>query len=114
VEIELLDSKLIMQTGIDNTDPIANKVFKMFLSLFGSEVGNFGIRYLCYGGLYLVGNLTMAVMEYLQNNPDNEFMKNLLSKEPILNELLENIPIYAVKYVELGLLGAFEEAQRFI
>jgi len=114
--IKDLDSKLILQNGLEKKDPIAVHTLNLLLSLFGSEVGNFGIRYLSYGGIYLVGNITLAVLDYLQKTPDaeNEFIKGVFSKEPILNTVLKDIPIYAVKQPELGLLGAFVEAQRMI
>jgi len=109
-----LSSKEILKNGVENKDPIANKMFKFLLSLYGNEVGSYGLRNLPYAGIYLVGSVTSTITDYLVQNPKNEFVDNYFAKEPVLVDVLKKIPVYIVKYVDLGLLGAFVEAQRLI
>jgi len=109
-----LNSKEILKNGVENKDPIANKMFKFLLSLYGNEVGSYGLRNLPYAGIYLVGSVTSTITDYLVQNPKNEFVDNYFAKEPVLVDVLKKIPVYIVKYVDLGLLGAFVEAQRLI
>jgi glucokinase len=58
-------SKEIVEKGLKNEDPIAVETLDIFAKIYGTEAGNFAIRTLCYGGIYLTGSLTGGIKEYL-------------------------------------------------
>jgi len=64
-----------------------------------------------YGGIYLVGSLTNAVADYINEDPKGLFKKGYFSKGNVINGVLERFPIYIVKTRELGLKGTFVKAQ---
>lgn len=57
--------KEIVRRGLAGEDPMAVETLETFAKIYGAEAGNFAIRTLCYGGIYLTGSLTAGLKEYL-------------------------------------------------
>eukprot|EP00826_Nyctotherus_ovalis_P019703 TRINITY_DN1610_c0_g1_i2.p1 TRINITY_DN1610_c0_g1~~TRINITY_DN1610_c0_g1_i2.p1 ORF type:complete len:186 (-),score=34.83 TRINITY_DN1610_c0_g1_i2:182-739(-) len=57
--------KEIVRSGLAGEDPVAVEALEAFAKIYGAEAGNFAIRTLCYGGIYLTGSLTVGLKEYL-------------------------------------------------
>jgi len=49
-------------------DPLCMKVVEKLVDVYATEVGNFALKTLPYGGVYLVGGVTMGISEYLIQN----------------------------------------------
>ena len=64
------------------------------------------VRNLPYSGIYLVGNMSLAVLPYILKNKDT-FMKDYYENRPYLKDVFCKIPIYIVKEKDIGLDGAF-------
>jgi glucokinase len=85
----------------------------LFVSIYSEFLGDMALRSLCYGGLYLVGGLTLSVAEYLRD-PKTGFMANYINRRPGLSTVLNNIPVVISKEPELGMHGAFVFARRIV
>jgi len=112
VQAKEITSEEIMKMALAKEDAQCVKVLELFSTLYAKEVSNFALNSLPYGGIYLVGGLTGAVMEYIQNDPSSPFKASYFSKGKVINSLLERFPIYIVKKKEVGLLGSFVKAQK--
>ncbi len=60
-----IDSKMIIKAAIERKDPLCMKVVEKFIEMLGVEVGNFALKTLPYGGIYLIGGVTMGISEEL-------------------------------------------------
>lgn len=100
----------IISAGLEKKDELCMKVVKKFTEILAVEVGNMALKTLPYGGIYLVGGVTGAILNYLET--DNFFLHTVHQKGR-LSSVVRRIPIYAIKpEVELGILGAEECAFR--
>lgn len=42
-------------------DPIARRALRMWVSLYGAEAGNFALKTMAYGGVYIAGGIAVKV-----------------------------------------------------
>lgn len=73
--------------------------------MYGNVVGDIALRYLPYGGIYLVGGITESLSDYIVAN-QGLFMKDYVKLRSYVDIAWEKIPVYIVKG-EMGLKGAF-------
>ena len=66
---------------------------------------------MCTGGMYLVGGLTLAVLDRLK---EVNIIEKYVQRHPELTKIIEKIPIVVSKEVNLGLKGAYVYARRII
>ena len=105
-----ITSKDIVEQAMEHKDPLCLKVVHKFAEILAVEVGNHALKTLPYGGVYLVGGVTMGIRDYICH--DKAFQEVFYSKGRFQNTM-RRIPIYVVKpEVELGLIGAEEGAFR--
>ena len=50
---------------MDQNDELCMKVVRKFSDIYATEVGNFALKTLPYGGIFLVGGVTMGISKYL-------------------------------------------------
>jgi glucokinase len=50
---------------MDEGDALCMKVVEKIVDVYATEVGNFALKTLPYGGIYLVGGVTMGISKYL-------------------------------------------------
>lgn len=73
-------------------------------------MGNHALKTLPFGGVFLIGGVTLGISELVLHDP--RFMELFCAKGR-LSEMMTRFPVYLVKEeVELGLLGAEEKAFR--
>lgn len=92
-------------------DPLCSEAMEMFVSAYGSEVGNFAVKILPYGGLYVAGGIAPKVLKK-GSNLRQLFLQELRDKGR-MKPVIEKIPIYLVKNEKVGLLGAARYATFF-
>ena len=86
------------------------KVVEKFTEILGVEVGDMGLKTLPYGGIYLVGGVTMGISDYMRTN--DLFMKTFCQKGRC-EGIMRGLPVMIVKpHIELGILGAEEACYR--
>ena len=105
-----LTSGDIIAAGMVRNDELCMKVIKKFSEIFAVEVGNVALKWLPYGGIYLVGGVATGIKDYLEQ--DHSFMHTVYQKGR-QSSVVRRIPVVLVKpEVELGILGAEECAFR--
>ena len=86
------------------------KVVDKFTEIFAVETGDVGLKTLPYGGIYLVGGVTIGISNYMCNN--KLFMDTFYAKGRCEN-IVRSLPVMIVKpNIELGILGAEEACYR--
>jgi glucokinase len=100
---------VIGQCGEDGSSEICAETLGMFVSAFGAEAGNVGLKVLAMGGMYLGGGIAPKILKTLQNGA---FTQAFLDKGR-LSPLLEAVPVRVILDDSCALLGAaaFAEAR---
>ena len=62
------------------------KVVEKFTEIFAVQAGDTALKYLPYGGVYLVGGVTMGIRDYMIQN--TQFMDDFYQKGRAESELL--------------------------
>lgn len=95
---------------MERNDELCMKVIKKFSEIFAVEVGNVALKFIPYGGIYLVGGVATGIKDYLEK--DHSFMRTVYQKGR-LSSVVRRVPVFLVKPdIELGILGAEECAFR--
>jgi glucokinase len=93
---------IITQHALDNTCPACVSAVDLWIEIYGSEAGNFALRTVSRGGMYVAGGIAVKILPKLQ---DGKFAAAFIDKEK-LSEFLKQISIYVVLNEEAPLLGA--------
>jgi glucokinase len=83
-------------------DPAASRTLALFASAYGAEAGNFALKVLPTGGLYVAGGIAARLVDQLDWQ---EFMRSFCAKGR-MSSLLGSIPVSVVRDPNVGLLGA--------
>ena len=104
---------MIVEEGVkDTADPLCRKVIEKFVEILGVEIGNLALKTLPYGGIYLIGGVTNGLSHYLTTS--DTFMVAFHDKGRQREKMLQ-IPVFLVSgKIEVGILGAEEQARRLI
>ncbi|MFK8183645.1 MAG: glucokinase [Phormidesmis sp.] len=89
-------------------DILARRTMQLFIQLYGSEAGNFALKLLPYGGLYITGGIAAKILPMMEKEG---FIDAFLDKGR-MKPLLENIPVKVVLNPKVGLIGAVLYAAR--
>ncbi len=92
----------ISRRGIERSDPQCVEALEMFVSMYGSAAGNFGLTCVATGGVYLGGGIPPKILSAFD---DSRFLDAFRSKPPMAR-LLERMPVAIVLNRQTGLLGA--------
>jgi glucokinase len=85
-------------------------VVQKFTEIFAVEAGDFALKTLPYGGIYLVGGVTMGLSDYIEK--EKTFTRTFYKKGR-LGGTMRRFPIMILRPdCELGMLGAEEQAYR--
>jgi len=68
----------------------------MFVSIYETVIGDISVSTLCYSGLYLLGNISISLAEYLLKHKAT-FMQEYKKTRTYMAEVFEKIPIFIVK-----------------
>jgi glucokinase len=100
---------VIGQCGEDGSSEICAETLRMFVSAFGAEAGNLGLKVLASGGMYLGGGIAPKILKTLEGG---EFAQAFLDKGR-LSPVLEAMPVRVILDDACALLGAaaFAEAR---
>lgn len=100
----------VINAGIKDKDPLCKLVVKKFTEIFGREAGNFALKTLPSGGVYLLGGVTNGLLDYILTT--DTFKREFYSKGR-LEDQVRQVPLFVIKpETELGILGAEECAYR--
>lgn len=84
--------------------PTPVKAVKLFTSMLAAQLANTALNYNAFGGIYLVGGLLNAVQSLLR---EQSFFETFCDKpSSSFAHLLNQIPLYLVEDIDIGLKGA--------
>lgn len=93
---------IISRLGMTGEDPSCRAALDLFCEVLGAVAGDYALLAKATGGVYLVGGVIRGIIDYLLGNA--KLLEAFLDKNP-QKELMETVPLYAVKS-DPGLLGA--------
>ncbi len=93
---------LITQQGLSGECPVCVATLDLWTEIYGSEAGNFAVRALARGGVYVAGGIAVKVLPKLK---DGRFAAAARDKEK-MKDFLATVPIYVVLNEECPLMGA--------
>ncbi|UWG97121.1 glucokinase [Dehalobacter sp. DCM] len=103
-----LSPEEISKKAAANLCPICEKTLHLFVKILGAEAGNFVLKTLAFGGVYLGGGILPHILPKLQ---DGTLLESFKAKGRF-NNFMEQIPIYIILNSKTALLGAALLAQR--
>lgn len=88
----------VVQSGTKTENLLCQETIKFFIEVYAAEAGNFALKTLPYGGIYLSGEITIKIIEgYQDMNIVDEFKKNFIhqfTNKGRMKALLEKIPVH--------------------
>jgi glucokinase len=81
---------------------ICSAALQLFISVYGAEAGNFALRSLARGGVYLGGGIAPKIASKLS---EGKFMEFFCAKDR-MTDFLRTVPVYVVMNEDTALLGA--------
>ena len=94
--------------GAGSGDPLCKHALELFCRLYGAEAGNFALKTLATGGVFVAGGIAPRIVDALR---DGRFRDAFLDKGR-MRPLLEQMPVQVVLDTDAGLLGAALMAAR--
>lgn len=92
----------ISETALEARCGLCELALEMFVSCYGAEAGNLGLRYLAHHGVYLAGGIAPKIAPALQRPG---FMAAFTTKGR-LSPVVASMPVRVVLNEKVGLLGA--------
>jgi len=92
----------ISQAALSGKDSLAGKALDLWISVYGAETSNLGLKIMSTGGLFLAGGISPKILPRLKGSL---FMEAFLDKGR-MRPLVEAMPVHVVTNEKAGLLGA--------
>jgi glucokinase len=90
------------QAAMTGQCPYCVDALDLFVSAYGSEAGNHGLRGVATAGVYVGGGIAPKILPLMQRG---DFMQAFLNKPP-MEEMLARMPVRIIMNPEAGMLGA--------
>jgi glucokinase len=98
----------IAAAALAKRDPLSEQTLQMFITAYGAESGNLGLKLLPYGGLYIAGGIAAKLLPLME---DGTFLAAFHHKGR-MRALLERMPVNIVLNPQVGLVGAALHASK--
>jgi glucokinase len=92
----------ISQAAMTGRCPACSETLDIFVSAYGSEAGNLGMRGVATAGVYVGGGIAPKILPLLGRG---DFMDAFRNKPP-MDTMLARMPVRVILNAEAGLLGA--------
>ncbi len=92
----------ISKAARDGKDEASAKAMELFVSLYGAEAGNLGLKLLSSGGLFIGGGIAPKILPMMQQST---FMDSLTGKGR-LSGVVKNMPVSIILNDKIALYGA--------
>jgi len=93
---------LISQLALEHKAAICDQTLNIFVSVYGSEIGNCALNFLATGGIFIGGSIAAKIVPRMQ---DPVFMNSFLDKGR-MRALLADMPVKIVANDDSGIIGA--------
>ncbi|MDA7742046.1 glucokinase [Francisellaceae bacterium] len=100
------EAATIAEFAFTHKDPVAIKVFDIFIKVYGSTAGNLALTTLPKRGMYIVGGIAPKILDQMT---DGRFMDMFLDKGR-MSHILEDVPVHICLNTDVGLQGAAQHA----
>ena len=100
----------VSRAGLAGTCASCVEALGMFVSAYGAEAGNLGLRGVATSGVYVGGGIAPKILPALT---DGRFMEAFRAKG-VMTELVSRMPVKVILNPEAGLLGAAVAAQELV
>ncbi len=98
---------VIGEAGEAGSSELCVRTLDIFVSAYGAEAGNLGLKILATGGIYLGGGIAPKILKTMKNG---EFMRAFTDKGR-LSHLLEHTPVRIILESRAALMGAAAYAE---
>jgi glucokinase len=98
----------ITRQGLSGECPVCVATLDLWVEIYGSEAGNFALRNVARGGIFIAGGIAVKVLPKLRNG---RFAAAVKHKEK-LGDFLSQIPIHVILNEDCPLIGAANVAWR--
>src|SRR5205823_3473607 len=88
----------VIGAGTGLGDALSRHALELFCKLYGAEAGNFALKTLATGGVFVAGGIAPRIIEHLK---DGRFREAFFDKGR-MHRLLEQIPVQVVLNTEAG------------
>lgn len=95
-------SPVITEAAKQGECELCTKTLRLFVSLYGAEAGNLGLKALATGGVYIGGGIAPKILDQLR---DGTFMAAFTDKGR-LSPVLKDMPVRVILNDKTALLGA--------
>jgi glucokinase len=95
-------SSVISRFGLSGECPICVQALEMFVSLFGAEAGNAGLKFMATAGVYLGGGIAPKILDKL----DGPIFTAAFNAKGRMRPLMETMPVRVILNQKTALLGA--------
>ena len=92
---------------MDNKCSLCEQALDLFVSIYGAEAGNLGLKIMATGGVYLGGGIAPKMLAKLSGPL---FMQAFTGKGR-MQALLESMPVMVITNDQIALIGAARCAQ---
>ncbi|WP_369797060.1 glucokinase [Kamptonema formosum] len=93
----------ISQAALAKSDPLCEEAMEIFVDAYGAEAGNFALKLLPFGGMYIAGGIAAKNLPLIQQ--ESRFMRAFTQKGRV-SLLVERVPVRLVLNPQVGLIGA--------
>lgn len=93
----------ISEAALAKSDPLCEEAMEIFVEAYGAEAGNFALKLLPLGGMYIAGGIAAKILPLIQE--ENRFMRAFTQKGRV-SALVERVPVSVVLNPKVGLIGA--------
>lgn len=100
---------VIAATALAGEDAACSEALALFASIYGAEAGNWALKCLALGGVFVGGGIAPKVLPLLQR--DDVFMRSFTDKGRF-HSLMQTIPVHVVVNPTAALLGSARYAMR--
>lgn len=95
-------SACVAEYGLSGKSPLCGSALDVFVDIYGAEAGNFGLKTMALGGLYIGGGIAPKILPKLQQPRFMQAFKN----KGRLGALLEQMPVRVILNDKTALLGS--------
>ena len=92
----------ISRAALSGNDALAEKALDLWITVYGAETSNLGLKIMSTGGLFLAGGISPKILPKLKGST---FMEAFLDKGR-MRPLVAAMPVHVVTNEKAGLLGA--------
>jgi glucokinase len=103
-------SPVISKRGVERSDALCTEALDLFCRIYGAEAGNFAMRFLAVGGVFVGGGIAPKILPALRRG---QFMEAYTQKGRF-TPLMQSIPVHVCLDPKAALHGAARYGARLL